>query len=184
MKTLPENLLEYDSINEHKAFIKTENIEETEDIFKSSHFIDQEVFLKNLLNTKDHVEPSLKTESEIPRKIALPQSEAVSTVSDSVILKGWKNIENISARLIESNDEQVILECLIDKENKIYEERIFRPSLFKGLNKNIGSLFYLRFYERSNELKMQIHDDPELTFKDDFPKLDYVQKFKNSRLFK
>ena len=69
-------------------------------------------------------------------------------------------------------------------EEQIYEEREFKSSLFTGYNLDIGSLFFLRIWERPNEIRIEIHDDPELTLNNDFPKLDFVEKYKSSRLFK
>ena len=104
--------------------------------------------------------------------------------SDSVIIQGWKNVENISARLIEYYDNTVVLECLIDREKSIYEEREFDSSLFEDYDLKIGNLFYLRISKRPNELKIQVHNDPGLSFKSDFPKLDFVEVFKNKGLSK
>jgi len=47
---------------------------------------------------------------------------------------------------------------LIDRETGICEERGFRSSLFDGYNLKIGDLFYLRFFKRPNEMKMEVHN--------------------------
>ena len=56
--------------------------------------------------------------------------------------------------------------------------------MFEGYDTSLGSLYLLRIFERQNELRIEIHNDPDLTLKDDFPKLNFAQTFKDSRLFK
>ena len=139
--------------------------------FSSTNFLEKHDFFENLLST------SLSSENPF-------LTEAPATGVDSVILRGWKNIENVPARLIEKYDEIVVLECLIDKETRHYEEREFRLKLFDGYDLSIGALFYLRVFERPNEIRMEIHDDPRLVFESDFPKGDFARLFKESKLFK
>jgi hypothetical protein len=103
--------------------------------------------------------------------------------ADSVAIKPWKSVENISARLIEFYDNVVVLECLIDKENGIYEEREFRSSLFNGYDMTVGNLFYLRIFDRDNQTRMEVHNDPDLTNAEDFPKMNFTKLFSNSKLF-
>jgi len=67
---------------------------------------------------------------------------------------------------------------------RIYEEREFLLSLFTGYDLIIGNLFLLRIFERKNEIRIEIHNGSGLTMEDDFPKLDFVKEFSNSRLFK
>lgn len=177
-----DDVLEADSVNELKSLIEIENLGQSENVHESSGFNFRDELLKNLFDSLDNVTPQRINLTESPSE-NLPSKDTYAQISDRIILQGWKNIENISARLIESSSDQVVLECLIDKENRIYEERIFRPSLFNDYKLEVGNLFYLRFFERPNEIKMEIHDDPDLTFKDDFPKLDFVAEFKDSKLF-
>ena len=172
-------LIDSNSINETKALIQIENIEGEEDSLRSKKFIEQIEFKRNLLNAYDHKLPLTKLDEEKEAS-----KEKLLEYSDVVVIKGWKNVENISSRLIEHSDDTVVLECLIDREEGIYEEREFRSSLFIGYDLDIGNHFYLRIFERPNEIRIEIHDDPELTLKDDFPKLDFVEKYKKSRLFK
>jgi len=179
-----EDVLESSSINESKSLVDIDSLGLAEPVYQSSEFTFRTELLKNLFNS---------LENDIPKRISLAECseeslnlpiETPSQYSDRIVIQGWKNIENISARLIEYSSDQIILECLIDKENSIYEERIFRPSLFSNYKLEIGNLFYLRFFERPNEIKMEVHDDPDLTFKEDFQKLDFVAEFKDSKLFR
>jgi|GEM_PF-4290113 len=101
-----------------------------------------------------------------------------------VKFSAWKNIGNYSARLVKILDTTIILEVLIDKENKSYQERAYRKSRFDEYELKLGKLFLIRYYERGNETSSEILDDPRLTNSDDFPKIDFSELFKNSKLFK
>ncbi len=173
-----EGLLDENSFPEYKALIDFGESEESKDIMSSENFIRKSEFLKELF-TYESKQPFTDLSEDKPCA-----EESLLVGSDRVIIRGWKNVENISARLIDSYDDTIILECLIDKEHGIYEEREFRKSLFEGYENGIGSLYLLRIFERQNEIRIEIHNDPELTLKDDFQKLNFVEKFKDSRLFK
>jgi hypothetical protein len=173
-----EGLLNHNSIPESKGLIQFEGNDSDESNYEGGQFQITKNFLKNLFEI-DRRSTEIKLFEE-----EKPAEETISTGIDKVILKGWKNVENISARLIDSFDNTVVLECLIDKENGIYEEREFNNSLFVDYKKEFGSLFLLRIFERQNEVKLQIHNDPGLTLAEDFPKTDFVKKYSNSFLFK
>jgi len=184
MKRALDNLLE-EPLVDYKTLFETEKIDNADDALTSAYFRNQKKLLVSLLNTENDTDT--QKEDTIKKISALEypeQFEVASEYSEIILLEEWKNIENISARLIEITDPHIFLECLIDKEKGIYEERVFRPTLFKGFKLKIGMLFYLRFFQRANEMKIQIHDDPNLTLQDDFPKISLAKKYKNSRLFK
>ena len=52
---------------------------------------------------------------------------------DGIISDKWDKIENIESRIIEVSDQDVILECLVDYENKTFENRIFPKNLIEGI---------------------------------------------------
>jgi len=158
------------------------NLFETKDKFTSSHFSKKEHFLKSLLNLEYSSASSYKAfESNDYTKIT---KELSSLGTDVTFIRNWKNIENISARLIELYEDIVVLECLIDRDKGEYEEREFRASLFSEYDVTIGNLFYLRFFERPGECRMEIHDDPKLTYQNDFQKVDFKELYSSSKLFK
>ncbi len=100
------------------------------------------------------------------------------------ILKAWKNVVNIKAQLIDFDDDFVRMECLLDKETKHYEAWEFPTTLFEDYELRLGKLFYLQYFERSKEIKLEIHDNPDLVLASDFPKIDFAKKFGQSKLFK
>ena len=158
------------------------SLKKKEQPYSSPYFSEKNEDLNSFLNIQSSSETSssfqqIRTTEETP--------EAYATFgSDAVIIRGWKNVGNISARLIELYDKVVVLECLIDKELSIYEEREFGSSLFFEEDLKIGNLFYLRIFERKYESRMEIHSDPKLTFVEDFPKMDFKSLFEKSKLFK
>lgn len=173
---LLDELIENDSKQEIKTILIEELYKEL--LFDSDNFIKQKAFKKELLDPYEYILPKSVIIDEIDTS---EQDSLVCT--DSILLETWKNVENFPARLIESYDNVVILECLVDKDNSLYDEREFSTTLFKGYSLEIGSLFYLRIFERRNEIRMEIHNDPGLTFKNDFPKENFEDKFKNSSFF-
>jgi len=184
MKLTLDNLLE-EPLTEYKTLLETEKIEDTEDTLTSTYFKTQDKLLVSLLDTENDTDTQKEDTTKKICVLEYPeQFEVASEYTEKIILEAWRNIENISARLIEITDPHILLECLVDKEKGIYEERVFKPTLFKGFKLEIGKLFYLRFFERANEMKIQIHDDPDLTLQDDFPKISLAKKYKTSRLFK
>ncbi|MCY7362978.1 MAG: hypothetical protein LH629_13080 [Ignavibacteria bacterium] len=94
-------------------------------------------------------------------------------LSEGVIIRGWKILENVSSKVIGFDDETVFLECLVDKENKQYEEREFLILLFEGLELKVGKYFKLCTYRRMNQIMMEVIDNPKLILEDDFPKFDF-----------
>lgn len=177
---LAENVEVYDnnSPREIKTLISYDPLDDS-GVPDSKKFKIQKEFIQDILNVK------IKKESLFKLSDEKPFSE-VSTepFSDRVIIHSWKNVENISARLVNSYDNSVILECLINKENGIYEEREFKASLFEDYEIKQGNLFYLRVFERKNEVRLEIHNDPGLTRIEDFPKMDFLGRYHKSRLYK
>lgn len=157
-------------------------LEETQEAFSPSNFDENKNFLWRMFNVQTSIPTSSNATEFADMLGSLKTPNTLG--SDTVTLKGWKNIENISARLIECYDDVVVLECLIEKELGVYEEREFRISLFTGYELKIGNLFFLRFFDRDNETKIEIHNDPKLTSIKDFPKMDFNNLFKQSKLFK
>lgn len=142
-------------------------------------------FLKNLFNThqSDFAEAIDNPRVGNAPISSQPTNEGYMSIG-RIHLEPWRTIENIPSRVVQISEEIVVLECLVDSENKKYEERIFLSSLFKGIPLSEGKYLYLRFLERSNELKIQVHDDKNLISKDDFPSESLVEKYKDHRLFR
>ncbi len=173
---IEQGLFDKDSTSEFKTLVHGEQVNANENVFISDFFIKKNNFIDELLPSNFKL-PQITSEETTAKEI-------VTFSPDDIIISRWKNVENISTRLVEYYDDTVILECLIDKDLKIYEEREFGSSLFADYDLEIGNLFLLRIFERKNEIRIEVHNDPGLILKDDFPKLDFVKEFSKSRLFK
>ena len=180
MKDIIKRLEDLISANEtgDLANIRVEDPEPESKGYDTKRFQKQKALRDDLLNPFDQ-----KTQDE---KVELGEEDAeeLTEYSDVVAIKGWILKENISSRLIDVVDDIVILECLIDREKSIYEEREFPKSLFTGYNLDVGNFFYLRIFERTNELRIEVHNDPNLMLESDFPKLDFVDLYRKSSLSK
>lgn len=126
---------------------------------------------------------------EVQRHEVLPVDTLISSrgkvfekLQEGVILKNWKLINNIPSRAIEWDEEknEMVLECLVDREPNVYEERVFPFSLFKGFKLEEFQKFLVLIYEREAEMKIEIHSKAGLVKDSDFPKVDFVELFKNS----
>ncbi|HED37178.1 MAG TPA: hypothetical protein ENI76_02885 [Ignavibacteria bacterium] len=171
---IDQGLFDKDSTSEFETLIHGEQV--NENIFNSDFFTKKNDFIDKLL-PPDFQLPQISSEETTAKEINTFRV-------DDIIISRWKNVENISSRVVEYFDDTVILECLIDKDLKIYEEREFGSSLFADYDLETGSLFLLRIFERKNEIRIEVHNDSGLTLEDDFPKLDFVKEFSKSRLFK
>ena len=149
--------------------------------FVSTSFARRDELIRSLFKTESSV-----SEFNLANLSEKTETGALGNIvgSDIVYIEGWKNIANISARLIDFFDKVVVLECLIDKDQSIYEEREFTATIFEDFELAIGKIFLLRFFSRRKEIKMEVHDEPGLVSKDDFPEKDFRLLFKNSKLFK
>ena len=93
-----------------------------------------------------------------------------------------KNVENIPAKLLSFYDDVVELDCMVGKD--IYEVRTIKKSLFSGFKIKAGNYFMLKLYEGKNEARIKICDGSKLELDKYFPKIDFVEKFKDLKLFK
>jgi hypothetical protein len=89
----------------------------------------------------------------------------------------------IPAKLLNIYDDIYLLECLIDSQNKIYEEREFNKSLFDGFPDKIGTIFILELTKLQNEERLKVFYEESYSEEDYFPKIDLDLYFKKSKLF-
>lgn len=103
----------------------------------------------------------------------------------SVIIEQWKNTQNLSARIIEVNEQNVLLECLIDKRIRQYQERRFNIDLFDGIAEiKQGKLIMLQVYQKPQHFMIKIVDGEGMIPKSDFQNNDVFEKVRKSSIFK
>lgn len=171
-------LIEQDSVKQYTIDIRSGELKDIKGLQLSDAdpFVRKEVQMDRLFSNES-INFDTKLFDLLERKTYRPEVQP-----SNIFIKPWKNVDNISSRIIETYDDIVKMECLVDKENEEYEEREFQASFFHGYKLDIGSLFLIRIFERPNEMRMEIHYDPSL--KNDFPEFSFVDNFKNSSLFK
>jgi hypothetical protein len=94
-------------------------------------------------------------------------------------IKPWKQISDISAKVLHFDKDFVIIECLMDKENQTYDEREFSIQFFTGINLEKGMLLKLCYFQRDNQIMMEIKFSPGLVLESDFPKSNFAEKYKD-----
>lgn len=157
------DLLEKENIFKN---ILTKETEKSPFEFETFRYFLKEEFKKNLYEIAD----DKFTDSK-------PVEDKRISLSEGSFIIGWKLVQTESARLTEFDEEKVVLECLIDKEEKIYEEKEFKATYFQGYTLQIGKLFKLCFYERPNQVMMEVKDNPNLISENDFPKNQFQEKY-------
>src|SRR5664280_2326103 len=95
------DLLGNDSFNVSKSLIEIKESDLTEYVHTSLNFISRDELLKNLFSPIDQSIPNWIDLIENPSENPSSQQEKSTQISDRVVIQSWKNIENISARLLE-----------------------------------------------------------------------------------
>lgn len=96
----------------------------------------------------------------------------------------WRNIENISSKIIEIGEEQIIVECLIDKETLHYQRRSLNKSLFKYIEDlSPGKLILIRVYEYPPETKFRIEDGTGIINDSDFQITGLFKNIHKAKMF-
>lgn len=96
----------------------------------------------------------------------------------------WKNIENISAKVIEITDESVIVDCLIDKSSFHYQKRSFNKNIFKYIKGlQVGKFILIRVYELPPETKLRIEDGDGIVSPSDFVIEGLFKNISSSKMF-
>lgn len=108
-----------------------------------------------------------------------PQPLTQFKLHEGVHLSSWRLAANISSKVLAEDEEYVLLECLIDKEERLYEEREFSKTLFEGFNLKVGDLFKICIYKRQNQEMIEVKDGSLLVNEDDFPKVDFFGQFED-----
>jgi hypothetical protein len=95
----------------------------------------------------------------------------------------WTRFKRMTAKVIEIGEDRVTLECLIDRENKIYKKKIFAKHLLENVDLVEGKRLLFNYYKRDKEFKITIFDNQNLIPESDFPTIDFSQ-YKNDDFFK
>ncbi|NGP88985.1 hypothetical protein [Fodinibius halophilus] len=100
--------------------------------------------------------------------------------------ESWDTVKTFDARVIEINDPNVVLDCLIDRENKRFETRIFRLELFNNFEKlREGQYILIRQFTKPGKVSFTINDGEKLVNKEYFeshPELSEIDEIENQEI--
>lgn len=81
----------------------------------------------------------------------------------------WDEVRTFDARIIEIKDSSVVLDCLMDRENKHFETRIFNKRLFKNFNDlNEGQYILIRQFSKPGKITFTLNNGEKLVNKEYF----------------
>jgi hypothetical protein len=124
----------------------------------------------------------LKTESSYGKEQSSEILELLMPEGTSI--KTWKLIKTLSSRILEFDDEMVLVESLVDKENRIYAEQELDVTLFSEVNMKVGMYFKLCYYKRENKMMLEVVYSPGLVLESDFEKTNFKEMFSDLQLKK
>lgn len=144
------------------------------DSSRSPHYGEEDkVSLKNTFNAAgEKLTASDKLLNSFFKKEV--SSNGLFGLSEGVSLLSWQRVANISSKILYFDDDVVQIECLVDKENKLYEQKEFNRDFFVGLDLSIGYQFKLCFYKRNNQQMVEVMYDSQLVASDDFSSADFL----------
>ena len=78
----------------------------------------------------------------------------------------WDDCTSIDARIIEIGEEWVRLDCLVDSENQVFQERVFQRGLLEGaLPMRVGAYVLIRVFTSPGKIKHTFDDGEKLVRK-------------------
>lgn len=95
--------------------------------------------------------------------------------SEGVINENWSSTVSIPSKIIEINETFVILECLIDYENKTLEKRKFKRSLLEGkCDLYPEYIVIVKISEKPGKIQFEFENGMNLGFEKYFCETDYL----------
>jgi hypothetical protein len=94
--------------------------------------------------------------------------------ADGVIEDYWLDVENVESRIIDFTVNNVILECLVDVENKKFQNRTFSKSLLDGIPLAVNQPILIKIFTGKNEIKFQFINGNGIINLDNF-EIDYFK---------
>lgn len=71
----------------------------------------------------------------------------------------WDVRKNIQSRITDFSDEFVVLECLVDEDDRIFERSSFRRNIMEGVVPvEVGKYVLIRYFEKSGKCKYTFFD--------------------------
>ena len=157
-------------IREKNKISQNEVIFEDRIIFKPS----EESVNKNFYNVENYYRPP---SAEFKRKI-------LEYLEDKKRQIETKCIDSFRAQLVEINEDNVVLKCLMDEEKGIFENRYFDKSPFTGLGNLVTGQFYIvKIYVSPGEKRIVFIKTTEKYSEFYTEPIDYFEDFNDEALF-
>ncbi|WP_457654109.1 hypothetical protein [Rhodocaloribacter sp.] len=87
----------------------------------------------------------------------------------TLVAETWEEYLNIDARVLEVGDDWVRMDCLLDRESKYFEERVFERLLVEGAGPlHEGKYVLIRIRQRKGKQVVTFHDGGKCVRKDAF----------------
>mgnify|MGYP000206367102 CR=1 FL=1 len=102
--------------------------------------------------------------SELFEKDASSKSQPLVGVNEN-----WSKIKNYDARVIEIRKSTIKLDCLVDRENKKFQTRLFDKSLFTNIHDlKAGKYILVRVFKKPGKISFTINNGEKLVDKRNF----------------
>jgi len=109
---------------------------------------------------------------------------AIDITTEKMLFRNWINTSNISGKILEIEEKVVIVECLLDKEPKVYQKRAINRNLFVNIDPlEVGRLVWIRVFESPPESKIRIEDGENIVPPSDFSTEGIFDKIVKSKIF-
>lgn len=141
-----------------------------------------------LIPTTDKNKKEVSLDREINSQIYNLQSEEFSISLSELQQRGfvtnesWESIEQIQAKIIQSNKEIVHCECLLDKETLFFQVRKFPISLFSHLELYNGKPIIIKIRNKAGASRMDILEGKGIVNTDLFDLNDSWEELRDSEL--
>jgi hypothetical protein len=109
--------------------------------------------------------------------------ETSKPLKDNIIQ--WATVKAIWGEIMEITDNKVIVKCLVDEGNRIFQIRKFDITPFRGtVNLEISQYIQIKIYTRSGERKFTYRNANNDKLYSIFEPIDYFEGLENSSFFK
>lgn len=109
----------------------------------------------------------------------------ISINRDGIVEEHWASIQKVPSRVIEVSEHFVILECLVDIQNRVYEERSFEKGMFENAIPLINEqLILIKISSRPLKKLIEFVDGTNLIPKSYFDYSNIFEDLKDKRIFK
>ena len=105
-----------------------------------------------------------------------------TSLTQTFTLSAWHLVTSYPCRVLDKYNDTVLIEVVINKEDREVEEREVSSTYFHGLKTHKGAFLKLQTYKRPNSGMFLFISGEDIVNDDDFPKVDFTELMKDDRL--